>query len=60
MKRRKKECPLCGRMFTPLAGNQKYCSLQCSRTAQRIRRARWAKENEQYYKEYRSRSKEMK
>ena len=51
-----KKCEMCGREFLPLAGNQRFCSLVCSKAAQKIRRSQWEDKNTGYYKQYRSRS----
>ena len=55
-KTKMKKCEMCGREFLPLAGNQRFCSLVCSKAAQKIRRGQWEAQNRDYYKQYRARS----
>ena len=38
-----KVCPICGETFTPTAANQKYCSQQCSRHKEAVRRIDYIK-----------------
>lgn len=54
-------CNICGKTFEKSAPNQKYCTLECSFKATKLRRKIWVKNNPSYYRRYmRERNKKAK
>lgn len=51
----KRICPLCGKGFYPHHGNEKYCSGECARIANRKRSREYYRNNPEKFKEYRKR-----
>ena len=50
-----KECVLCGKLFKPSKGNQKYCEFNCQRIA---REARRREKHNEYNRKWRAKQKE--